>query len=190
MSILLTFHSHEGQTEKIARRIGDRLEGLGLEVELAAVASAPDPQGFDALVVGDSIRFERHSRRLTRYLRDHRAEIADMPVAMFQVSMTSAGTDAAHVAKAEELAQKLIESARVQPDLVANFAGAIAYSQYGWVMKRVMRSIARREGNDTDMNEDHEYTDWDAVDRFANGVAGMLRTRPSVGPPLKSSLNR
>jgi menaquinone-dependent protoporphyrinogen oxidase len=102
---------------------------------------------------------------------------------MFQVSMTSAGTDPARVAKAQELMQKLVDGGGVQPDLLAMFAGAIKYSQYGWVMKRVMRSIARREGNDTDMTRDHEYTDWDAVDRFARDVAALVQTRRPVGSP-------
>ncbi len=58
-----------------------------------------------------------------------------------------------------------------------NFAGALRYSEYGWMMKRVMKSIARREGNDTDTSRDHEYTDWPAVDRFANDVAVMAARR-------------
>lgn len=177
MSILITFHSREGQTAKIARRIGEQLRGLGLEVELAEVSAAPAPQGYDALVAGDAIRYERHSRKLVRYLRRNRAALSDMPVAVFQVSMTSAGTDPAHVSKADEFAQNLVDAAGVHPALVAMFAGSLAYSQYGWVMKRVMRSIARREGNDTDITRDHEYTDWDAVDRFARNVADMVTTR-------------
>jgi menaquinone-dependent protoporphyrinogen oxidase len=183
MSILLTFHSHEGQTTQIAQRIADSLRGLGFEVLLAEVGVAPGPRGHEALVVGDSIRFERHNRKVTRYLRRHRDEVDDIPVGMFQVSMTSAGTDPARVAKAQELMQKLVDGGGVQPDLLAMFAGAIKYSQYGWVMKRVMRSIARREGNDTDMTRDHEYTDWDAVDRFARDVAALVQTRRPVGSP-------
>ena len=175
----VTFHSYEGQTEKIAQHIGDRLRGLDFEVELVEIAAAPGPQGYDALVVGDSIRFERHNRKLARCLQRHRAETTDLPVAMSQVSMTSAGTDAARVDKAEELVQKLIVGSGVQPGLVAKFAGALAYSRYGWVMQPVMRSIARREGNDTDTTRDHEYTDWDAVDRFADGVAAPVQTRRS-----------
>ena len=51
--------------------------------------------------------------------------------------------------------------------MTATFAGALRYSRYGWLKRRLMRSIARREGGDTDTSRDHVYTDWDAVDRFA-----------------------
>jgi len=187
MTILLTFHSHEGQTAKIADRIAARLRASGIDVDVRAVDAAPAPDRYDAVVFGDSIRFERHSRALRRYLGKHRDVLVNRPTAMFQVSMTSAGTDADHVAKAAEMADKLVRQAQVQPDLVELFAGAIAYSKYGWVTKRVMRSIARREGNGTDMSRDHEYTDWAAVDRFAEQIAALVRGRALELPATRDA---
>jgi menaquinone-dependent protoporphyrinogen oxidase len=35
-----------------------------------------------------------------------------------------------------------------------------------------MRIIARRGGATTDTSRDHEYTDWQALDRFADELAG------------------
>ena len=100
-----------------------------------------------------------------------------MPCALYQVSMTAAGTDPEHVVKAEQLVRRLQERTGVHPDLIVQFAGAIRYSQYGWVTKRVMRSIARREGNATDTTRDHEYTDWQAVDRCAGEIAALVSER-------------
>ena len=56
------------------------------------------------------------------------------------------------------------------------FAGALVYTRYGWLKKRLMRSIAKRDGSDTDMSRDHEYTDWDAVDEFARDALGVIET--------------
>lgn len=33
---------------------------------------------------------------------------------------------------------------------------------------------AAREGTDTDMTRDHEYTDWDAVDHFAQDAYSLI----------------
>ncbi len=87
--------------------------------------------------------------------------------------MTSARTDDEHVALADQMFAELVSKTGVRPKLRATFAGAIRYTDYGWVTKRVMRSIARREGNATDTSRDHEYTDWVAVDRFADDVVAM-----------------
>lgn len=171
--ILVAFHSHDGQTAKVADRIAERLRSSGLVVDRIDVAHASAPDRYTMVVVGDSIRLGRHSRPLVRYLRRHHEALAHRPVALFQVSMTSAGTDAEHVAEAQRLVEQLVKKADVQPRLVATFAGALRYRSYGWVTRRVMRSIARREGNATDTTRDHEYTDWHAVDRFADEVAAL-----------------
>jgi menaquinone-dependent protoporphyrinogen oxidase len=72
---------------------------------------------------------------------------------------------------------RLVDRTGLRPSRTAAFAGALRYSEYGWVTQRVMRSIARREGNATDMTRDHEYTDWEAVEQFA----GVLHQRGDAG---------
>ena len=42
-------------------------------------------------------------------------------------------------------------------------------------MKLVMRFIVKSAGGDTDTSRDREYTDWDAVDRFAAEFEYPLR---------------
>jgi menaquinone-dependent protoporphyrinogen oxidase len=177
MKILLAHHSHDGQTTKVAQRIAERLRASGLVVVDVDVDDAPAPDGYPVVILGDSIRLGRHSRALVRYLRHHHEALAHRPVALFQVSMTSAGTDAEHAAEAQRLVEQLVKKADVQPRLVAAFAGVLRYPSYGWVTRRVMRSIARREGNATDTTRDHEYTDWHAVDRFADEVAALASMR-------------
>jgi len=64
----------------------------------------------------------------------------------------------------------MLDETAFSPDLVGTFAGALLYSRYGWLKRRIMRSIVRREGGDTDMTRDYEYTNWEAIDRFADDV--------------------
>ena len=56
-----------------------------------------------------------------------------------------------------------MERTGFDPDAVGLFAGALVYTQYGWLKRHLMRSIVKREGGDLDMSKDYEYTDWDAV---------------------------
>jgi len=60
------------------------------------------------------------------------------------------------------------------PQHVANFAGALPYRKYPWPLRLMMRFIVSRAGGDTDTSRDYEYTDWNAVDRFAAEFAGRL----------------
>lgn len=40
------------------------------------------------------------------------------------------------------------------------------FTRYNWLLKIVMRSIARKTGEVTIATQDYEYTDWKAVARF------------------------
>ena len=103
-----------------------------------------------------------------------------MPTALFQVSLTSANPDEAHTATAHGLVQELLDETGFAPDIVAMFAGALVYTQYGWLKGRVIRAIVKREDGDTDMSRDYEYTDWDAVDAFGTDLVALAHHRPSV----------
>ena len=70
-TILVVFHTSEGQTAKIADHIAAVLRELGDEVEVHDVAGAPAPERYDGVVIGDSIHAVQHSKALTRYVHDH-----------------------------------------------------------------------------------------------------------------------
>jgi menaquinone-dependent protoporphyrinogen oxidase len=47
------------------------------------------------------------------------------------------------------------------------------FTKYNPFIRFVLRRIARAKGLSTDVSRDHEYTDWEQVDRFARAfVAG------------------
>jgi len=174
--LLLVSHSYDGQTAKVADHVARGLRARGIDVDLRDVAHAPSVDGYEVVVVGDGIRFGRHSRTLVRYLRAQRSRLEGRPLVVFQVSMTAATDDDEHRKVAAGFTQSLTRRTGVQPTLVVDVAGALRYTQYGFVTKRVMRSIARREGNATDTTRDHEYTDWEAVDRFVDQIVDTMST--------------
>lgn len=167
LRILLTYHSGEGQTARIADRIAAVLRDNDASVDVATADADPSPVGYDGVIVGDSIHLGRHSRALRRWIARHVDQLDTVPTALFQVSLTSARDDPAHQTEANELAQRLLDATGLDPDLVGLFAGALAYTRYGRLKRRMMRRIAAAEGNPTDTSRDHEFTDWDGVEQFA-----------------------
>jgi menaquinone-dependent protoporphyrinogen oxidase len=174
--ILIAFHTSEGQTAKIAERVAEVLRAAGRSVDVQSIESAPAPIGYAAVVVGDSIHAVHHSKALRSYLKDNAVDLEAVPTALFQVSLTSANEDAEHTETAHGLVQELLDSTGFDPDVVAMFAGALVYTRYGWLKRHVMRAIVKREGGDTDMTKDYEYTDWAAVEAFAKDVAALVGT--------------
>lgn len=176
-NILLLYASLEGQTAKIAGVIRDRLEQGGARVTLANVRRPAEVSNlaladFDHLVFGASIHIGRIEKEMVAFINDRAAAIRDKPRSLFIVLMAVASTDVAgREASLAEVRKTVAGQLQVAFDDVEMIAGALMYTQYGWLTKWIMKRIAKKEGGSTDTSRDHEYTDWDQVDAFARRLA-------------------
>ena len=102
------------------------------------------------------------------------------------MSLSAAIDDESHRAEAMGYIDDLIEDTGWHPDRVALFGGALRYSEYGFITRSLMKSIARKETGDTDASRDYEYTDWEEVrlfaEEFAAFVEEQLRLRSKADP--------
>ena len=58
--------------------------------------------------------------------------------------------------------------------MAATFAGALQYREYDFATRLVMRLLMSRGHHPTDAPRDYDYTDWEAVDRFAQHFAEVV----------------
>lgn len=180
--VLIVYVSHDGQTARIARCIGEVLREQGQCVTLwdARHRQEPDPLAaaggaVDGVIVGGAIRKGRYARELRAWVRRHRARLAQCPSAFFSVSLAAASPEEAGRADALRCLENFLSGTGWQPALSASFAGALPYTRYGWLLRRIMRGIVRRAGSqDLDMHRDYEYTDWEAVRAFASDFLAEL----------------
>jgi len=175
--ILILYATREGHTARIAARVAQALRDVGHEVESYRVDGASgklDFAAYAAVIVGASIHYGAHPRVLRSFLRRHGSALATRPTAFFSVSL-SGGGPGAKPAAAQRYLENFLHQTHWQPALTASFAGALQYSKYGAFKRRLMRMIVGFAGGDTDMTRDYEYTDWDAVDRFAASIAKRVQ---------------
>ena len=173
--ILLLYATVEGQTARIAERIAHTLREKGYSVEmLPADTAEADPAAYDGVMVGASIHYGHHPAYLRTLIRRHGKALAARPCAFFSVSL-SAGGPRPKPAAAQRYIDKFLRRTGWQPQLVASFAGSVKYSLYGPIKRRVMIVFVGLGGGETDASRDYEYTDWDAVERFAVAYAQGLK---------------
>ena len=175
--ILILYATVEGQTARIAERIAQRLRGQGHTAETHRADNLPaglNPAAFDGVIVGSSIHYSRHPGYLCALVRRHREALDLRPSAFFSVSL-SAGGPGAKPEAAQRYLDNFLRQVDWQPALTATFAGALQYSKYGIFKRWLMRMIVGIAGGDTDPTRDYEYTDWDAVERFADAFAQRLK---------------
>ena len=57
------------------------------------------------------------------------------------------------------------------PQHVKPVAGALLYTQYNFLIRFVLKHIAKQAGGSTDTSRNHDYTDWIALDQFVAALA-------------------
>jgi menaquinone-dependent protoporphyrinogen oxidase len=175
-SVLIVFHSSAGQTATIARRIAFRLEEQNVAATVVDAKNAPAPAGFDVVVLGDSIHEGHHSDALIDYAEKNCAALGSIPLAAFQVSITSAWDDEESAQVAAQMMDDFCRDVGITPDQLGLFAGAFAFSRYRGMQRFLMQHVARESGFDTDLRTDQSFTDWEAVDGFADDVLRLAGT--------------
>ncbi|WP_136688814.1 flavodoxin domain-containing protein [Halorhabdus amylolytica] len=176
--ILVCYGTSEGQTEKIAERIGDRLSERGHRAPVRNVdESDPDPGGYDAVLIGSSIHMGGHQSPVETFITENLEVLGALPTGFFQVSLSAASDDPGERAEAANYVEDFEESTGFHPDRVGLFGGALRYSKYGFLKRLLMKQIAKRSSGDTDTSRDYEYTDWGEVDAFAADFAAFVEGR-------------
>lgn len=182
MKIMMVYGTTDGQTEKIARFVAERLRTHQHAVEVEEATHLPPGLvvgRYDAVVVGAPVRMERYPRAVIEFIRTHRTQLGQIPSAFFSVCMAAASKVESKRRQAESWPDDLIQTTGWRPLLVTTFAGALRYSRYNWLVRWMMRRIAKSEGASTDTSRDHEYTDWEAVAHFADAVERIAAGRMS-----------
>lgn len=176
MNVLLLYASTHGHTARIAGRIAEAVRGADIEVDVRdAKRDAPaELSQYDGVVVGASLHGAHHQHEIVDWVKDHLEPLEDRQTAFFSVSLTAAED----TEEAREATRKCIEDFEAEtgwrPGRTVAVAGALQYREYDVFTRTLIRLMMKRGGHPTDTSHDHDYTDWDAVDRFGREFAEAL----------------
>jgi menaquinone-dependent protoporphyrinogen oxidase len=178
------FATSEGQTRRIAKRIASVLHDLGLDscaIDMAGPGAADiDWTLVRGALVGASLHGGKHQKAAERFVRSHAADLNYIASAFFSVSLSAASKNPKEVEAAENLAKTFPPACGWTPVRIDSVAGRLAYREYGFFIRLVMKRIARKEGAPTDTSRDYELTDWDEVDKLARDMARRIHAREAV----------
>ena len=175
--ILIVYGTTEGHTVKVAAAISETLRRNGAEVDVRAAGDpAPAPDGYDAVIVAASVHAGRYQRPVRRWARTHADVLSHKPAAFVSVCLGVLQHDDAKVQHdLQAIVDQFVASTGWRPSVVKFVAGALPYTQYGWLQRLVMKRIVAKAGGDTDTSRDYEYTDWNDLRHFADefGCSGL-----------------
>ena len=173
MNTLILYASTDGQTARIAMRMSEKLEEAGWVVTTASIDDPPvSLASFEAVILGSRVRYGQHDPRLVGYMHKHCEELMTKQTAFYSVNLVARKPDKSSPETNPYLI-KLRERSKWMPSLTAVFAGRLNYPVYRWLDKRMIQLIMRMANGPTDTSIVYEFTDWSAVDAFANRILSM-----------------
>ena len=168
--IVIAYATVEGHTAHIAEEMRDSLGAAGHTVEVLHVHDRDTelPGDADAVIVGGPIHAGRHKRELVAWAREHRDRLSGMPNGFFTVCLTAAEDTAEARETSAGYVQEFREQSGWDPARTAVFAGRLAWTQYDFFTRTLMKLITKHQGvKDQDVKRDYDYTDYEAVRAFA-----------------------
>lgn len=172
--ILIAYSTVDGHTRTICERLRHTIENAGHDVTLASLddREPPQPQSFDRVVIGASIRYGKHRKNVYDFIQANRQWLEDRPSAFFTVNVVARKPEK-DSPETNPYIKGFERKTPWRPTLVGVFAGKIDYPKCGFFDRQVIRLIMWITNGPTDPRGCYEFTDWDRVEEFARRVSLM-----------------
>ena len=172
--ILILYSTVDGHTKKICQKIKSVAERYDHEVELVSIDGEflKGLDEFDKIVVGASIRYGKHNKKVFDFVTRNEKLLEDKASAFFSVNVVARKPDKNKPDK-NPYVIKFLKRISWKPDKVAVFAGKIDYQKYSFFDRSMIRLIMYITKGPTDPKTVAEFTNWEQVDVFARDVSEM-----------------
>jgi menaquinone-dependent protoporphyrinogen oxidase len=174
--VLLIYATREGHTRRIAEHVGALLSAQQRTFELVDAAHVPPGfslANYSSAIVSASLHAGKHETEMVQLVKGCLNELQQIPTLFLSVSLSERTVEDPQ-APPEKRAQAEADVARTidsflketgwRPSNVAAVAGALLYSKYNFVIRFVMKRIAKKAGGPVDTSRDYEFTDWTKLD--------------------------
>lgn len=190
--VLIAYATNEGQTAKIADMLGERIARDGARVrivDLAGDSPGRELSVADAVIVAASVHAGKHQESAARFVREHLEQLQARRSAFLSVSLYAAASEDSARERAGEQMSAFLDETGWGPDVAQTIAGAVRFSTFSrpwqWIMRGAQKLFGKELRRDgwPDLTTDREFTDWTALQRFADGFCAELkRSDPTPGP--------
>ena len=172
--ILVIYSSTDGHTKKICLRLQQIVEDQNHQVRLVSVndVNTIDFNSFDKIVIGASIRYGRHSRKIYEFIKENQHVLDSKSNAFFSVNVVARKPEK-NKPETNPYLQKSLKQISWKPKELAVFAGKIEYQKYKFWDRFMIRLIMWMTQGPTDPKTNIEFTNWSHVESFGITICDM-----------------
>jgi menaquinone-dependent protoporphyrinogen oxidase len=173
-NILIIYSTTDGHTRKICQRLEQVIEEQGHTVTVKSVDDEADfdIKPFDKVVLGASIRYGKHSRKVYAFIKRNQQVLDSKPNAFFSVNVVARKPEKSKP-ETNPYLKKFLSQISWRPQNLAVFAGKIDYQRYRFWDRQMIRLIMWMTKGPTDPKAVVEFTNWEQVESFGGLVGNM-----------------
>jgi menaquinone-dependent protoporphyrinogen oxidase len=176
--IAVLYATREGHTRRIAEHVATVLRAREMDPyvqDLRGTADPSDLKKFAGAILAASVHQGTHEPEIIAFVKKHRSDLETMPAAFLSVTLSEAGVErsdatsdehAEFAADVQKMIDRFVAETGWHPNGIKPVAGALLYSKYNFLVRLIMKRIAKKSGGDTDTSRDYEYTNWADLDQF------------------------
>ena len=178
--ILVVYGTTDGHTAKVAGAIADTLRSRAAVVDVHQIGRTHClPDGYDGVIVAAPVRGGKYQKPVRRWVRAHAAVLNAKTTAFVSVCLGVLQREPAVDRTLTTIIDRFLAETGWRPVVTKRVAGALPYTRYNWLIRRVMKRIAAKAGGDIDTSRDYVYTDWQDLRTFAEQF-GPLAARDAT----------
>ena len=127
---------------------------------------------FDKIVIGASIRYGKHDKKVYDFIEKNQALLESKPNAFFSVNVVARKPEK-NQPHTNPYLVKFLKQIDWKPKHLAVFAGRLEYRKYGYFDRQMIRFIMWMTKGPTAPDTNIEYTKWEDVDLFTAMICKM-----------------
>jgi len=165
--VLIIYATVHGQAELVAERIATAAAewNVAATVQDVRQTRAADLAQRGSIIVVASVHYGRHQRSISRFVKANRA-LLDRARTAF-ISVSGDAVDPSTRPRAEQYVQDFLRMTGWTPAEQLIIGGAVKFTKYNVLLRYLTRRSFASKGIQLDPHRDYDYTDWQAVMRFA-----------------------
>lgn len=161
--VLIAYATRLGSSREIAQEIEFQLESKGVKAEARNLEDLKSLSGYRAVILGSSIRENEPLPEALEFVQKHQAELKNLPVFYFVVSLTMQQDTPDHAQTALGYLKPLRRL--IEPKEVGLFAGKFDPEALTRTAEQKLQAKGFLEG---------DWRDWEAIHAWGTRVAELL----------------
>jgi menaquinone-dependent protoporphyrinogen oxidase len=170
MKILVAYATKYGATGEIADKVGEVLQGAGLQVDVSSVDRVQDLAPYGAVVLGSAVYIAKWRKEAVKFLKENQEALAERLVWLFSSGPLGEGNPVELLDGWRFPASLQPIAGRIQPRDIAVFHGHLKPEKLNFLEKWMLKNIQSPVG---------DFRDWEAITSWAESIAAELK---DIGP--------